>query len=163
MIDLSLTLEEMLKRIELNPKYRPNPLSMNEQNNLIDYSSVTLDRLNKKVPEQIFSKLDSSGAESRLYPSSPYFALENCWMHAKNTIVAINVYLGLKGIIYELRDSGKGFDVEWTYKKFLQKKQYYKNAGCGFKAFHESLGIISFNKRGNAFRAIYTFKDKKIT
>ena len=90
-------------------------------------------------------------------------ALSNAFSHGhrKDPFKVINVCIwkGEKGLLIEIKDSGKGFDIRETYESFLRRKNYYALAGNGLRRMAESRKFGIFHHAGGtAFYMLCLFK-----
>lgn len=89
-------------------------------------------------------------------------ALSNafCHGHAKDPrkVMALKVYLGKRGLLVQVKDSGKGFNVQRVIQSYHQKKMYYHTAGNGIHLMAASkvFGIF-YDACGWAFHLLYIF------
>lgn len=90
-------------------------------------------------------------------------ALSNAFSHGhrKDPFKAINlrVFLGKNGLMVEIKDDGKGFNVQDVYVSYQNKKPYFATAGNGIRLMAQSphFGIFHHD-RGRAFNMLYLFK-----
>jgi anti-sigma regulatory factor (Ser/Thr protein kinase) len=89
-------------------------------------------------------------------------ALSNAFSHGhrKDRFKAIHVrvWLGRKGLLIEIKDSGKGFNIRETYESYLKRKPYYALAGNGLRLMTQSKSFGIFHHAGGtAFCMIHLF------
>ena len=90
-------------------------------------------------------------------------ALSNAFSHGHRKdpfkTIQVRIWLGKAGLLVEIRDSGKGFDVGETYDRYRRRKPYYALAGNGMRlmARSEHFGIFH-HAGGTAFCMLYLFK-----
>lgn len=83
-----------------------------------------------------------------------------CHGHGRNpqSPIHLTIRLGEEGILVEIRDTGHGFDVRRTLKRFHAGKAYFSVAGNGIQRMAESQGFgVFFNTHGNAFYLMHLF------
>jgi|GEM_PF-1101132 len=91
-------------------------------------------------------------------------ALSNAYYHghAKSTVqpIKVRVYVGVRGLIIRIKDSGNGFSIRNIYEKFENGKAYFHTAGNGLRLmiFSKRFGVF-YNKTGNAFHLLYLFDE----
>lgn len=90
-------------------------------------------------------------------------ALSNafCHGHRKDPSLPIElcVYLGEKGLIVRIKDSGKGFDLDLIRDKYEKGRAYYHVAGNGLRLMIDSENFhVFFTDQGTAFNLLYYFK-----
>lgn len=93
-------------------------------------------------------------------------ALSNAYYHGhqKDTSLPIYVkgFLGKKGLLLQIQDQGKGFDVSKLYESYRRGKAYFLIAGNGIRHMINSMTFaIFYENNGTAFQLLYFF-DKKI-
>lgn len=92
-------------------------------------------------------------------------ALANAFSHGhgKNPkrAISLRVYLGKRGLVVRISDSGKGFDVQSVIQGYLEKKIYYHTAGNGVRrmATSKRFGIF-YDRSGSAFHMLYDFEQR---
>jgi hypothetical protein len=92
-------------------------------------------------------------------------ALANAFSHGhcKNPkkAISLRVYLGVRGLVVRVSDSGKGFDVNSVIQGYLKKKVYYHTAGNGVRrmATSKQFGIF-YDRSGSAFHMLYDFEQR---
>ncbi len=90
-------------------------------------------------------------------------ALSNAFSHghAKDPTRAIflKVYLGSRGLLVRVSDTGDGFNVQQVLQGYLQKKVYYHTAGNGIRlmAGSKCFGVF-YDGCGRAFHLLYDFE-----
>lgn len=89
-------------------------------------------------------------------------ALSNAFCHGhgkdpKRTIV-LKVFLGERGLVVRVCDSGKGFNVRQVFQSYRNKKMYYHTAGNGIHLMASSKHFgIFYDAAGSAFHMLYSF------
>lgn len=92
-------------------------------------------------------------------------ALANAFRHGhgKNPrkAIVLRVYLGARGLLVRVCDTGKGFDVREVIQGYLNKKVYYHTAGNGIRrmASSKQFGIF-YNRSGSAVHLLYDFEQR---
>lgn len=89
-------------------------------------------------------------------------ALSNafCHGHKKDPLVPIDVcvYLGKKGLIVRIKDTGPGFNLSQVKEQFAKGKTYFHMAGNGLRQMIESPDFhIFFTDQGTGFNLMYLF------
>jgi len=89
-------------------------------------------------------------------------ALSNAFSHGhdKDPLKPIffKVFLGARGLLVRVTDSGKGFDSRHVIQSYLQKKMYYHTAGNGIHLMATSRHFgIFYDPTGSAFHLLYAF------
>lgn len=89
-------------------------------------------------------------------------ALSNAYCHGHKKDPAkpidLTVYLGDKGLIVRVTDSGPGFDLETVKDRFSKGKSYFHLAGNGLKRMiHSPHFRIFFTDGGRSFNLMYMF------
>ena len=89
-------------------------------------------------------------------------ALSNAFSHGhgkdpKRAIV-LKVYLGSRGLLVRVSDTGDGFNVPRVFQGYLQKEVYYHTAGNGIRLMATSncFGVF-YDRSGTAFHLLYDF------
>ena len=90
-------------------------------------------------------------------------ALSNAFSHGHRKdpfkTIHVCVWLGRKGLLVEIRDSGEGFSAGDTYDNYFKRKQYFALAGNGMRLMAESRTFGVFHHSGGtAFCLLYLFK-----
>ena len=93
-------------------------------------------------------------------------ALSNSFSHGHNKDpqkpIHVRVLLGNKGLIVEIEDQGRGFDVYEVYSLYHKKKNYYSTAGNGIRLMAESKNFgIYHDPEGKIFHLLF-LKDGKL-
>lgn len=89
-------------------------------------------------------------------------ALSNayCHGHRKDPAlpIAIRIYLGKAGLVIQMTDRGKGFNIRRVMRNYQKAKGYFHQAGNGFKLMATSrvFGVF-YNRLGNEFNCLYLF------
>ncbi len=89
-------------------------------------------------------------------------ALSNAFSHGHNKDprkpIKVEVFLGDRGLLVRLEDSGKGFNVRKVYQSYLKKKIYYHTAGNGIHLMASSRRFgIFYSSVGATFHLLYAF------
>jgi hypothetical protein len=91
-------------------------------------------------------------------------ALSNAFSHGHGKdprkTIKVEVYLGERGLLVRMEDSGKGFNVDKVYQSYLKKKIYYHTAGNGIHLMASShrFGIF-YSPVGATFHLLYLFDE----
>lgn len=89
-------------------------------------------------------------------------ALSNAFSHGHDKdpkkAIVVRVYLGTRGLLVRVGDTGKGFDVNHVIQCYQKKKNYYHTAGNGIRlmATSEHFGVF-YDSSGSAFHMLYDF------
>jgi anti-sigma regulatory factor (Ser/Thr protein kinase) len=89
-------------------------------------------------------------------------ALSNAFFHghAKDPEkpIIVRVILGEQGLIVQVKDTGRGFDVRKVYNQFRNQKKYYSKAGNGIRlmAQSSSFGVLH-DPSGTNFILVHLF------
>jgi len=89
-------------------------------------------------------------------------ALSNSFCHGHNREsklpISIKVYLGQRGVLVQIKDSGNGFAVDKIKKNFRFGKPYFHLAGNGLRRMARSAHFgIFYCSKGNTFHLVYYF------
>jgi hypothetical protein len=89
-------------------------------------------------------------------------ALSNafCHGHRKNPEkpIELKIFLGIKGLIVRIKDSGDGFDLRRVTEEFKKGKSYFHLSGNGLKRMiHSEDFHIFFTDSGACFNLMYLF------
>lgn len=85
-----------------------------------------------------------------------------CHGHGRNpqSPIHLMIRLGEAGILVRIHDTGQGFHVRRTLKRFHDGKAYFSVAGNGIQRMAESQDFgVFFNASGNVFSLMYLFAD----
>ncbi|SEA75282.1 hypothetical protein SAMN05660420_03071 [Desulfuromusa kysingii] len=94
-------------------------------------------------------------------------ALSNAYCHGHKRQaklpIGVNIYQGNQGILLRIYDTGKGFDYGEMLAKYLNKKNYFYNAGNGMKSMYETdiFGVF-YDDNGSSFHLLYLFDESLI-
>lgn len=89
-------------------------------------------------------------------------ALSNAFSHGHgkdpHKTIILEIYLGERGLLIRIEDSGKGFNVDNVHQSYLKKKIYYHTAGNGIHLMATSrcFGIF-YSAVGATFHLLYAF------
>jgi anti-sigma regulatory factor (Ser/Thr protein kinase) len=89
-------------------------------------------------------------------------ALSNAFCHGHEKDpqkpILVRVILGKQGLIVQIKDTGPGFDVQGTYKRYHTKKRYYSTAGNGIRLMDQSptFGVLH-DATGTVFILVHLF------
>ena len=91
-------------------------------------------------------------------------ALSNAYYHghAKDPMlpIEVRVYVGARGLIVRIEDSGNGFSVKSIYEKYEKGKAYFYTAGNGMRSMITSKNFgVFYDKKGSAFHLLYLFNE----
>lgn len=89
-------------------------------------------------------------------------ALSNafCHGHKKDPTrpIELNVFLGEKGLIIRIKDTGSGFEIDKVMDQYVKGKAYFHMAGNGLKRMIDSSDFhIFFSDNGSGFNLMYLF------
>ena len=89
-------------------------------------------------------------------------ALSNAFSHGHgkdpNKTINVEVFVGQRGLLVRMEDSGKGFNVDHVYQSYLKKKIYYHTAGNGIHLMASSSRFgIFYSAVGATFHLLYAF------
>ncbi len=89
-------------------------------------------------------------------------ALSNAFSHGhgKDPHKAINVevFVGERGLLVRMEDSGKGFNVDHVCQSYFKKKIYYHTAGNGIHLMASSRRFgVFYSAVGATFHLLYAF------
>ncbi len=95
-------------------------------------------------------------------------ALSNAFYHGHrkdpDLPIEVNIFEGAKGVVVQIRDSGKGFDVKDTHNHYLMGKNYFHAAGNGFRIMVDSKRYgIFFDAFGTTFHLLYLVDQSALT
>jgi len=165
MIRQNISLEDMLNDICIDNKYAPNPIELNIVPVNLEYFNeegrpIWLDKcvreFNALIPSCAWLDYCSR------FPYSTNYALENAFGHGNkwnpNLPIRIAAYLGQEGIVYEIEDSGSGFNLASALNNPHIKAHKY-NRGLGLKKMSQAPELVSFNNKGNVCRIQALRKD----
>jgi anti-sigma regulatory factor (Ser/Thr protein kinase) len=91
-------------------------------------------------------------------------ALSNafCHGHGKDPCkpIIVRILLGEKGLIVQVKDTGKGFDAQSVYRRYHSRKPYYSSAGNGIRLMARSacFGVLH-DSTGTIFILVHLFGD----
>ncbi|WP_035277269.1 ATP-binding protein [Desulforegula conservatrix] len=93
-------------------------------------------------------------------------ALSNafCHGHKKDPTkpIELNVYLGEKGLIIRIKDTGTGFEIDRVMDRYIKGKAYFHMAGNGLKRMIDSRDFhIFFTDNGTGFNLMYLFNQSR--
>jgi hypothetical protein len=180
MIDLEYTLDKMLREVEFDDSLTfPCRKSQEWRRTGINYLYSLLNnifRVEYKTPFQnpIVNKLYTKPLRHEKWPITYFmlmnkiaednikipdhdalaYALENAFYHGEIPI-NVSMYVGKNGAVYEIKDSGSGFDAAKKVDQFKlwvdgnREEKYFFNGGHGFQAYNNSNITTSFNDDGN--------------
>ena len=91
-------------------------------------------------------------------------ALSNAFSHGhgkdSRKTITVEVFLGERGLLVRMEDSGKGFDVDDVYRSYRKKKIYYHTAGNGIDLMASSRRFgIFYSAVGATFHLLYAFDE----
>jgi hypothetical protein len=89
-------------------------------------------------------------------------ALSNAFSHGhrKNPDlpIGIHVYLGTKGLMVRITDTGNGFDIESVRDQYQKGKTYYHLSGNGLRRMIQNTCFsVFYSDRGSGFNLVYYF------
>lgn len=89
-------------------------------------------------------------------------ALSNAFCHGHNKDprkpIVVCVWVGRQGLLVQIRDSGRGFDVRGVYQRFRDNQHYYSTAGNGMRLMDRSKRFGVFHDpTGTRFHLLYFF------
>ena len=89
-------------------------------------------------------------------------ALSNAFCHGHekdpSKPILLRVLLGEQGLIVQIKDSGPGFDVQGTYRRYHTKKKYYSTAGNGIRLMDQSSNFgVLHDATGTVFILVHLF------
>jgi hypothetical protein len=92
-------------------------------------------------------------------------ALSNAYCHAHHRDplkpITVRVLLGSQGLIIQVNDCGKGFNVQKVYKHYRKKRRYLTCVGNGIRLMAASSRCGAFyNQKGTAVHLLYPFHQK---
>ncbi|MCK4508248.1 MAG: ATP-binding protein [Desulfuromonadales bacterium] len=92
-------------------------------------------------------------------------ALSNAYCHGHkrdpSLPISVKVYQGEHGVMVQITDTGKGFNIDTMVSNFLVKKNYFHNAGNGIKRmFSSKVFGLFYAGRGTSFHLVYMFDEK---
>ncbi|MEJ2038093.1 MAG: ATP-binding protein [Desulfosarcinaceae bacterium] len=91
-------------------------------------------------------------------------ALSNAFSHGHRKdpgqVINVCVWQGEKGLLIEIRDHGKGFNIHETYSSYSSRKPYFNLAGNGLRLMAQSTRFGIFHHAGGtAFCMLHLFKE----
>jgi len=164
MIDLSMTFEESMKKIDFrkfiyNFNFRNNGLYFGKEGISLGINSDDF----KHVGDFLEKKY---GFSSRGFGDFALEALFNGFEHGNNYDLSSPLYFsvlgGRKGFIARVEDSGNGFDYNKIINKYnlkeIHSSTFDSSRGKGFGVFDRSEAIINWEGKGNTINMFYLAK-----
>jgi hypothetical protein len=89
-------------------------------------------------------------------------ALSNAFAHGHKKDpelpIFVRVFLGGKGLLVQIENDKRGFDVEEVYSRYRKRRHYYLRAGNGIRLMAESHNFgIFHDTKGKTFHLLYLF------
>jgi len=142
------TLDEMLKEIGFN-EFGTYDIIIPEKNGRTNL-------LNPDTSEEFDENMSRLIKEKTGNHNAHYIVdetiLNALWWGNKKQIdmpISVKTFFGDKGIVFRIRDSGKGFDFKETIRKLGNREKYYNNYGGGFIIQQSSPYDISYEGDGS--------------
>jgi hypothetical protein len=110
-------------------------------------------------PKQASHPDDLTGEKSLFHE-----AMCNAFSHAHHRDrlkpIMVSVVLGDKGVMIQVADGGRGFNLQKAYRHYRMKRRYLTAAGDGIRRMAESKRYgVFYNRKGTKFHLLYLFSN----